>query len=348
MSTQITIPYTGRISSIDAVRAFAALSVMFAHLLGPILPSMMQYIPMIPASISIYTKYIFTGHPAVIVFFVISGFCIHYPYSRNNLNVIAFVSARWVRVLIPAIIATGFANLVHIEKYNFVEGYILWSIVCELIYYTLYPLFYLLSRWISWRIMFAIAMVVSTLLSLLLGSDQYGNAHHYGPWLNWIISLPSWLIGCVLAEKLSLETGFVRPRISICVWRGVIAIVASILCWMTLNTSIGYYLTMNLFSILVYFWLREEIIKEKENQIVIFEWIGRWSFSIYLYHVIIFSVISIIAQRAGMWLYVIGIPIVLFFCYIAYLIIELPSHHFARYLFKRLQLYPSIFNLSRS
>ena len=141
------------ILGLDTVRAFAALSVVLAHILGPKLPSVLQNLGL-NQGIADFSKYLFTGHPAVIVFFVVSGFCIHYPYTRRNLPVIAFTLARWMRIMPPALIAMLLAYLLHVEKYNFVDGFILWSIVCELWYYSLYPFFLMLSRRVSFNVQF--------------------------------------------------------------------------------------------------------------------------------------------------------------------------------------------------
>jgi peptidoglycan/LPS O-acetylase OafA/YrhL len=79
------------VQGIDTVRAVAALSVVFVHLLGPSMPGI--------------AKYIFTGHPAVIAFFVVSGFCIHYPYRKNEFLAAPFLAGRFIRIIPPAAIA---------------------------------------------------------------------------------------------------------------------------------------------------------------------------------------------------------------------------------------------------
>src|ERR1700674_422745 len=120
----------------DSVRALAALSVMCAHLVGPSLPGI--------------GRYLFTGAPAVIAFFVISGFCIHYPYRTRELPILAFWAARWTRIMVPAIAALALAQGAGIRQYNFTDGFILWSIVCELAYYTIYPALHWMARRIGW------------------------------------------------------------------------------------------------------------------------------------------------------------------------------------------------------
>ena len=111
---------TNYFQGVDRLRAVAALSVLLAHVVGPSLPGI--------------AKYIFTGYPAVVAFFVISGFCIHAPYVKATLPVRAFWLARFVRICVPVAIAWPIANLLGMKVFNPVDGYILWSVVCELWY----------------------------------------------------------------------------------------------------------------------------------------------------------------------------------------------------------------------
>jgi len=329
---------------LDTVRAFAALSVMFAHILGPRLADLLQGLG-VNQGLANLSKYIFTGHPAVIVFFLVSGFCIHYPYTRRPLPVVAFTVARWTRIMIPALSALLLIKIMHssglylfsLSGFNFIDGFILWSIVCELWYYSLYPFFLLLSRKVSFEAQFAVAFLVSLALVLYLGSDQYGSAHIFGPELNWLVALPSWLLGCVLANRISSDAEAKRyGRNNIVLWRMTVAMVASCLYWLTLNTPVGYYLTMNVFAILVYFWIYAEI-NSKKNAKSIFERVGKWSYSIYLFHIVWLTCISKLFILAGFletpnhpW---VTIPIILWLCYQVYKYVEKPSHELARKLF---------------
>src|SRR6185503_13454040 len=171
-----------RVEGSDRVRALAALSVMLAHLVGP---SMGAYM------------YVFTGAPAVMAFFVVSGFCIHYPYVARPLPVGAFLSSRWTRIMIPSLIAMAGAQALGIREYNFVDGYILWSIVCELAYYTIYPLLLLVRKRVGWLTLYVGSLGLAYVVAISFGSDKYGNITVYGPQLNWLVMLPSWLLGCI-------------------------------------------------------------------------------------------------------------------------------------------------------
>ena len=326
-----------RIAGVDSVRAFAALSVMLAHILGPVLPDLLRSSPVSLGRGADIGGYLFTGHPAVIAFFVVSGFCIHYPYVNGTLPVLPFWLARFTRIMIPVVVAIMFAKLVRLSGYNFWDGYILWSIVCELFYYTFYPVFIMISRFISWRFQFYLAFVVSCILVTVLGSDQYGNAHIYGPFLNWVVALPSWLAGCVLAERV-VAGRCPSAGSSVYLWRVSIALTATTLYWLTLHTSIGYNLTMNAFSLLVFFWLGAEISAARTGRVSFFERAGKWSYSIYLYHMIIFTAMGHLFHLQWWGGRFLVLPVILLLSYAAYYFIERPSHKYARALFAELQL----------
>lgn len=325
-----------RIHGVDSVRAFAALSVMLAHVLGPVMSNLLKNIPMSFGRATDIGSYLFTGHPAVIAFFVVSGFCIHYPYVNGTLPVLPFLTARFTRIMIPVVIAIVFAKLVRLSNYNFWDGYILWSIVCELFYYTLYPVFIMISRFVSWRFQFYVSFVMSCMLVIVLGSDQYGNAHIYGPFLNWLVALPSWLAGCVLAERV-VAGQCPADGSSVDLWRVSIALTATTLNWLTLHTSVGYNLTLNAFSLLVFFWLGAEISAARRGRVSFFERAGKWSYSIYLYHMIIFTALVRIFRLESWGGRLLAIPVILLLSYAAYYVVERPSHKFARALFAGLR-----------
>jgi len=305
-----------RIQGLDTVRALAALSVMFAHLAGPFMPG--------------FSKYLFTGMPAVVAFFVVSGFCIHYPYRELPVPVRAFWIARAVRILVPSVSAMALAAAAGVKEYDFVNGYILWSIVCELFYYACYPLLLVLARMLGWRALWAVSFVISYVIVCSIKSDQFGNVHNYGWWLNWIVLLPTWLIGCLLADEIRTD----KALGGVWAWRAATGCTASFLYWSTFN-FIGFNFTMNAFALLVVFWVRSEISAAKENPSLALEWVGRWSYSLYLVHVIVAAFLAI---RLRIENPMIVIPAALACSYAFYVAVERPAHNNARRVFKYLSM----------
>ncbi|MBY3053603.1 MULTISPECIES: acyltransferase family protein [Rhizobium] len=303
-----SLPSSNRIEGLDTVRAVAALSVVFAHLLGPSMPGI--------------SRYIFTGHPAVIAFFVVSGFCIHYPHRLRGLQVAPFLAGRFIRIVPPATAAFILAQVMGMRAYNPIDGYILWSVVCEAVYYCLYPLILPISRRIGWPVLIAVSVIASYGVAIGLGSDQYGNAMKYGPQLNWVVGLPAWLLGCYLAQNLD------RLKLpgSVWGWRVATAASASALYWATTNTGAGFYLTMVPFSVLAGCWILAEIRTATDRGPIRFlEKIGAACFSIYLVHAIAAAAVDLIVT-APMIVCALSLALV----YPFYRWIEKPCHAAAR------------------
>src|SRR5580700_4584855 len=72
-----------------------------------------------------------SGPAAVIAFFVISGFCIHYPNRHaTKLRVLPFYVRREVRILPPVIVAVIVGPYVGCVLKSLHES-TLWSLICE-------------------------------------------------------------------------------------------------------------------------------------------------------------------------------------------------------------------------
>lgn len=297
---------------LDTVRAVAALSVVAAHLLGPF----MAY----------PWKYIFTGHPAVMAFFVVSGFCIHFPYVSQNPPIAHFLVRRALRILPPAVLAMVLAQMVGIKAYNFVDGYILWSVICEMIYYVLYPVLLQLARNIGWRNLIIISFFTSYGVAIGVGSDAYGNASAYGPFLNWIVGLPAWLVGCKLAEAIKLNQPTFLPG-NVWLWRIATALVAAVLYWATMNTPVGFYLTMAPFSLIAANWIYAEIAAASDQgPNALLERVGKACYSIYLMHTVNAAALEHLGFRQPLLLTILSLCLVWPF----YKWVEKPMHVFSR------------------
>ncbi len=175
--------------------------------------------------------------PAVMLFFLVSGFCIHYPYAAGDrpLELKSYSLRRFFRiyppylaavvfgVLIEWILSTYFAQEVSsgakvwqtifmVQNYSPDGGQMytnpaLWSLPVEIELYIAYLLFYLLLRrcGIKWS-MFSVSVVSIGALALLLGPNlqnynntEIGYGGHFAVY--WII----WCAGALLAEWVKRE-----------------------------------------------------------------------------------------------------------------------------------------------
>ncbi|EFG4206342.1 acyltransferase [Escherichia coli] len=101
---------TKRIPSLDAVRGYAALTVLLAHTTVAGLynnPTIWPYLEWSPF------RFLWAGHQAVIVFFVLSGFALTMMInSANPFNMFRYLLARVARLYIPFIASLLFVAIV--------------------------------------------------------------------------------------------------------------------------------------------------------------------------------------------------------------------------------------------
>src|SRR5262249_21980397 len=153
---------------------------------------------------------------------------------------------------------------------------------CEEVYYLLYPLLLNLARRYGWRPLIAVAYLLS--VAVAWTDPTAGDYPVYGWQLNWVLGLPCWLLGCLLAQQ---SDRLIEPVSRACIWRWrlTVWVAAGVLFVLRAHTPIGYPHTLNLLAILVYFWLCAEICYNRQaSPPRVLEWAGKWSYSLYLVH----------------------------------------------------------------
>lgn len=272
------------------------------------------------------------GAAAVIVFFVISGFCIHFPYRfGERVNLLQYYPRRYLRILIPL----GVSILIAKEAGSTVSQYnelILWSIVCEEIYYLIYPMLVWLRWTIGWRLLLTLSAAGAFAVACAFRSN--GDYHTSGWRLTWVLGLPCWLLGCKLAEESETLFWYVSNT-EIWLWRFLLWMASCICLVLQFHSPIGYPYTLDWFAVFSYFWLKREICFFRRVQPPpLLEWGGKWSYSIYLMHISADAFSSKLnLLNLGyilnwfmrvLWTYLV--------CYVFYLTTEKPSHIFARWI----------------
>jgi peptidoglycan/LPS O-acetylase OafA/YrhL len=279
------------------------------------------------------------GVVAVICFFIISGFVIHYPNKRGISNLKNFYTRRYIRVLLPLVVIF----LVSIPFGN-PENSVVWSLYCELIYYTIYPLLAIIK--ISWRSKTIIAFVLSGAAIIigapgdtvaLVDGDRAGYDGQYwqlGYAWTWIVGLPCWLLGVLLAERIdSVATVVSRPKIYL--FRVAMFAISIGLLIAQFHFFVSYIISLTIVSLLFVKWIEYEIQYFKNNKPVRFleSW-GKFSYSLYLTHPLAYILILkfIPFTSYSYWLYVI---LAIAGAYAVYLVLERPSHLLAQSLTRR-------------
>jgi|SRR5580692_2229756 peptidoglycan/LPS O-acetylase OafA/YrhL len=276
------------------------------------------------------------GTPAVIVFFVISGFCIHLPFrGTSKIDVPRYYLRRYTRILIPVAAAlvvyrlTG-AKLTLRGEHSILWDSPLWSLACEEIYYAMYPVLRWARNAIGWGKLLTVSFVVGITVSS--SHPRADSWHAYGPFGTAMILLPVWLLGCLLAEQVDSLAERARD-ISIWYWR----FLAWLGCWtaemMHFKLHVPYTQTMLWFGVLAYFWVRREIAHGKNiapNRLLVAS--GAWSYSLYLMHWVGETFASRLRpdklDSIPDWFLVIASGLLV--SYIFYLLVERPSHNLAR------------------
>jgi peptidoglycan/LPS O-acetylase OafA/YrhL len=273
----------GRVRGLDAIRAVCAFWVAISHTGSPPITAGIDKTTPIGWVIATFDRYLWNGPAAVIVFFVVSGFCIHYPFSASLKipSLAEYGARRYLRICIPLIVVmlvspySGF-------PLSLLQLTVLWSLLAELVYYTLYPaLLALRRRGVTFEAMFALSFVIALLLPMSRPSAwEYPD---WGPGLNWVIGLPCWLLGCLLAERVREDR--IPNRSSIWVWRVGVWMASILLYILQFHTPLRYPWTLNVFAVLVVMWLAREIRHYQKNEPSLWlERAGQWSYSLYLVH----------------------------------------------------------------
>jgi peptidoglycan/LPS O-acetylase OafA/YrhL len=336
----------GHIYGLDSLRFLAALWVLLSH--GGM-----------PYSSFLYTNYHYAsktlrylmgfyhslpnGGAAVILFFVISGLCIHLPYAAGKPFLVGeFLARRYARVGIPLVAAILIAKAIG-GLANEMEDSVLWTLYCELIYYTAYPLIRILTRTVRLQTLVALIFAFGSILAVWKYSLlRYQDFTILG---SMVLGLPYWLLGTLLAERFSVQgAGHDAGP----VWKIEIPCVLAytILSNMLVthaSLKIGYPASLIPFGLFAFVrfpsWLAAlRRVAAGSRFLRYIEHCGRWSYSLYLMHPIALGVLFTIYPRADFFpTWPFFFAIVLGSAVLSYYLVERPSHIFAREIAGRLR-----------
>lgn len=322
-----------RVAGLDSIRFVCALIVVFFHTGQPPIGEGIDTSSRLGWAVHSLVGNMWSSATAVIVFFVISGFCIHYPVSRTLeiRSLPGYYARRYFRIAIPMAIAVVVSSFIGVSLRLF-QGTILWSLAAELIYYTLYPLLLLIRRRVgSWIPMIAVGLVIG--LAIAATKPTIGEYPKFGLGLNWLLGLPCWLAGCQLADWYRARGPASKPVPYIWwlragMWGAMIA--CSVLRY---HTPLGYPWTLNFFALLAAVWISFEIRHfSARPPNAALEALGVWSYSLYLTH----KLSAAVFEQFGLpslgpvldWAVRLGF--ILIVAYLFYLLCENPSHKLAR------------------
>lgn len=273
------------------------------------------------------------GPSAVVIFFVISGFCINLPNINNkNLDASEFFIHRFCRLSLPIIAILPVAIFFNVS-YSPIDGWGTWSLVCEAIFYLAYPF---IRKWFAFlplMILFAFTAGIG-LHALNIDLSDYPTLSILRMTLFYY---PAWLVGCYLAEKNEViaKSDCDASKVQKWVFRLLVFLLSFLVGWLHYNNFVNMFWGLSILPFLVYFWIRAEI-KSDENVLFLASF-GAWSYSLYLVHpVAIFGfkkyifengILSSVMSSLSVFS---GILIALISSLIFFLIVELPTQKFIR------------------
>ncbi len=336
-SQQSPIGTRERLVGIDSLRFVCALIVMLGHL-GPVAGGKLTSYSANPLSkLAVgLVNCLFNGPAAVIVFFVISGFCIHFPFRNGRKVALSpFYVRRFLRIIPPAIAFTV-VNRALLKDNSSIQDTVLWSVLCETIYYSLYPLLVVLRKLSSWMVMIGFSSVLAAIAVMTHLNALRPSSHSYTALgnLTWLLGLPCWLLGCWLAENY---LRFSVPS----TWRMWLLRSAILVSSIVLRFGKFHFssvlgsnaILLDPFAILVCIWLGVEVMYARKHEPSrLLESAGRWSYSLYLVHPLTIPLLALSGLTSHVWLFRFHLTILLAALggsYLFYLTVEKPSHRLA-------------------
>ena len=320
-----------RVAGLDPIRGVLALIVMLHH--GALPPVMYGYdaTHAVLRKLKILFAWSWNGQLAVVGFFLISGFCIHYPYIRRPLPLAAFYLNRIIRLALPAAVAIVITWLARQRQPFQLDGIPIWSLWSELIYYAIYPFVLPLLRQGRWKLVLTVAYVLAG--CVLLRTAVHIRYTDFGVIGTAIVGFPVWLLGARLAEEIFHHRDKFRFPIKISLLRGALFGVGGITLAIAYWGLVGLGWTLTAVSPLIYFWVREEIVRygtlPEPRWLAV---IGQFSYSIYLMHLVILGCLERfpLEKLGGNLAWAIQVAAVLGGSYLFYCLVERPSHQLSR------------------
>ena len=290
---------------------------------------------------------------ALPLFFLISGYCIHFSCIRslkNNqpLQHREYFARRFRRIYPPYLVALIFSILV-----NYITGYqrlpsmtditvhlfllqgftisyfnsinvVLWTITVEMAFYILYPAFYFLRRRYSLNTALSITLIVSAISIIFFasGGGQLSSPQQFCVFNIWF----AWCCGAFLADKMAFNPSDLEKPVYKVIYAAVFVlfIVFKIFnsSWMVLP---GHQFNILIWSAPMIWLIRKESWLAARRSLVlkILAALGLSSYSLYLFHDPLIMLKNYLAHRflpaniqpIGVFIGIIIIPMITWFCY---------------------------------
>jgi peptidoglycan/LPS O-acetylase OafA/YrhL len=329
------------VGGLDSLRFVLAMVVFLGHLENSYALFFKSSANVLVKWFGIGLNHVFFGPGAVVGFFIISGFVIHYPVKNRALDVTEFLLRRWLRIGLPLIIVVLIS--LYFDRFYYIP---IWSLYCELIYYTIYPL--LRKTRISWLVQYIIAFAIAIFTAVVLAQDELaslfssrninytGSFAALGDLLTWIVGLPCWLLGVLLAEHIDSLSNHVT-RFKIYLTRLFVIGIGICVVGLKAHLFVSFIFTLNFFALILYYWISLEIqFFRTHKPSPILEYAGKFSYSLYLLHGLLVS-FMVVAIEVDIKTYFVFVFFTLLASWVFYLAVEEPSHRLSKIIAKEVR-----------
>ncbi len=307
------------------------------------------------------------GGSGVMLFFVLSGFCVHLPLAGGAaFQVKPYAARRFFRIVPPYLFAvlltlgcellarslspssgisplgTVLRSIFMVQNYGPDAGQMtgnpsLWSLPVEMELYVVYPLFLWLLRTAGAGTAMAVAAAVSVVPPIFGAASPSLNAGFAQYWLIWCS-------GAWLAERW--KTGLLAvPGATHVVVMMAAFVAAAVFHWRGYNHWVACHFWAVGYGILLWFALKKPALSKAipARMLTALVWLGTISYSLYLVHFPLFRVLGE-AWKSGagskpvnLFVPIAGALLVVPLAALFYRWVEAPSHRLARSMGQRLK-----------
>ncbi|BFG78742.1 hypothetical protein PTKU46_67750 [Paraburkholderia terrae] len=363
MASTLKLPASansGKSLKIDGIRFLAAFWVLMYHFKPPVFKELLPHrLSFLGGALWSGSTALFAGPAAVIVFFVISGYCIHAAYHKDvALKPVNYYASRFIRIGLPLVVLLCVVQPLPSGQ-NYLES-VLWSLYCEMVYYAVYPLlrprFHYIGEMIVGCVLMAAAMVACVRLfgHPVCHSCVYETYRVPGTAL---LYAAGWISGCLIAETqrnaaqfqirgaYSPLTRAMRHGLDACtrllanhlVVLRTVVVAAGAAVMILLSESnlkpamlplITPDITLPVFQILAAIWIATETATPSQSRSwTVLAACGAWSYSLYLCHKTALALLEMTTfDETSRYAWFIEVALAFAISYAFYRIIEKPSH----------------------
>ncbi|MFP3554587.1 acyltransferase [Paraburkholderia sp. SIMBA_049] len=351
---------SGKSLKIDGIRFLAAFWVLMYHFKPPLFKELLPHrLSFLGGALWSGSTALFAGPAAVIVFFVISGYCIHAAYHKDvALKPVNYYASRFIRIGLPLVVLLCVVQPLPAGQ-NYLES-VLWSLYCEMVYYAVYPLLRPRFQYIGEMIVGCALMAAAMVACVRLFGHPVCHGCVYETYRvpgTALLYAAGWISGCLIAETQRNAAQFqirgAYSPLTMAMRRGLdastrllanhlvvlrtVVVAAGAAVMILLSESslkpamlplITPDITLPVFQILAAIWIATETATPSQSRSwTVLAACGAWSYSLYLCHKTALALLEMTTfDETSRYAWFVEVALAFAISYAFYRIIEKPSH----------------------